>query len=116
MHNPYMNTMPNVDIVSIGDGGRCIKELRRILAIKNGRVYIINECERPIDIIERNSLFPIGTFIPYNFSNLTDVLISSESIDFVVCYMGLHHLPQDQLDIYLKMIYFYIVNIMHMKN
>ncbi|CAF1473775.1 unnamed protein product [Adineta steineri] len=93
------------DIVSFGDGGRCIKELREILEIKNGRVYIINERERTTDIIERNSLFPIGTFIPYNFSNLTDVPIPSESIDLVVCYMGLHHLPQDQLDIYFKMIY-----------
>ena len=31
--------------------------------------------------------------------------IPSESIDLAVCYMGLHHLPQDQLDIYLKMIH-----------
>ncbi|CAF3297579.1 unnamed protein product [Rotaria sp. Silwood2] len=93
------------DIVSIGDGGRCIKELRQILKIKDGRVYIVNERQRLTDIIERNSLFSIGNFIPYNFSNLTDVPIPSESIDLVVCYMGLHHLPQDQLDIFLKMIY-----------
>ncbi|CAF4364244.1 unnamed protein product, partial [Adineta steineri] len=39
------------DIVSLGDGGRCIKELREILEITNGRVYIINERERPTDII-----------------------------------------------------------------
>ncbi|CAF3429515.1 unnamed protein product, partial [Rotaria sp. Silwood2] len=94
-----------LDIVSIGDGGRCIKELCQILKIKDGRVYIVNERQRWIDIIERNSLFSIGNFIPNNFSNLTDVPIPSESIDLVVCYMGLHHLPQDQLDIFLKMIY-----------
>ncbi|CAF1482903.1 unnamed protein product [Rotaria sp. Silwood1] len=93
------------DIVSIGDGGRCIKELREILKIKDGRVYIVNEHQRLTDIIERNSLFSIGNFIPYNFSKLTDIPIPSESIDLVVCYMGLHHLPQDQLDIFLKMIY-----------
>lgn len=57
------------------------------------------------DIIERNSLFPLGTFIPYNFSQLTDVPIPSESIDLATCLMGLHHLPQDQLSIFLKMIY-----------
>ncbi|CAF1334539.1 unnamed protein product [Rotaria sordida] len=93
------------DIVSIGDGGRCIKELQEILKIRDGRVYIVNDRQRWTDIIERNSLFSIGNFIPYNFSNLTDVPIPSESIDLVVCYMGLHHLPQDQLDIFLKMIY-----------
>ncbi|CAF0816288.1 unnamed protein product [Adineta ricciae] len=93
------------DIVSIGDGGRCINELREILKIKDGRVYIINERERLTDIIERNSLLPVGTFIPYDFSNLTDVPIPSESVDLVVCYMGLHHLPQDQLNVYLQMVY-----------
>ena len=93
------------DIVSIGDGGRCIKELRQILKIKDGRVYVINSSEKLTDIIERNSLFPLGTFIPYNFSKLSDVPIPTESVDLVVCYMGLHHLPQDQLSIFLKMIY-----------
>jgi hypothetical protein len=75
------------------------------LKIKDGRVFIINEKERLSDIIERNSLFPIGNFIPYNFKHLTDVPIPSESIDLAVCYMGLHHLPQNELDIFLKMIY-----------
>ncbi|CAF1078154.1 unnamed protein product [Adineta steineri] len=36
---------------------------------------------------------------------LKDVPIPSQSIDLVVCYMGLHHLPQNQLEIFLKMIY-----------
>lgn len=76
-----------------------------MLKIKDGRVYIVNDRQRWTDIIERNSLFSIGTFIPYNFSNLTDVSIPSESVDLVVCYMGLHHLPQDQINIFLKMIY-----------
>jgi hypothetical protein len=75
------------------------------LKIKNGRVFIINDRKRLTDIIERNSLFPIGTFIPYNFQRLIDVPVPSESIDLVVCYMGLHHLPQNELDIFLKMIY-----------
>ena len=65
----------------------------------------MNEKEKLTDIIERNSLFPLGTFIPYNFSQLTDVPIPSESIDLATCLMGLHHLPQDQLSIFLKMIY-----------
>jgi SAM-dependent methyltransferase len=93
------------DIVSIGDGGRCINQLRQILKIKDGRVFIINESKRLSDIIERNSLFSIGNFIEYNFKHLTDVPIPNESIDLVVCYMGLHHLPQNELDIFLKMIY-----------
>ncbi|CAF1320030.1 unnamed protein product [Adineta steineri] len=36
---------------------------------------------------------------------LIDVPIPSQSIDLVVCYMGLHHLPQNQLEIFLKTIY-----------
>ena len=79
--------------------------MRQILKIKDGRVYILNETQKLTDIIERNSLFPLGTFIPYNFSNLTDVPIPGESVDLVICLMGLHHLPQDQLPIFLKMIY-----------
>ena len=79
--------------------------MRQILKIKDGRVYILNETQKLTDIIERNSLFPLGTFIPYNFSNLTDVPIPGESVDLVICLMGLHHLPQDQLPIFLKMVY-----------
>ncbi|CAF4607047.1 unnamed protein product, partial [Rotaria magnacalcarata] len=93
------------DIVSIGDGGRCINELRQILKIKDGLVYIVNDRQRWTDIIERRTLFPIGRFVPCNFSNLTDVPIPSDSTDLVICYMGLHHLPQDQLHIFFKMIY-----------
>ncbi|CAF3346440.1 unnamed protein product [Rotaria socialis] len=102
-HLGYCGKIKN--IVSIGDGGRCINDLRRILKIKDGQVYLINDKQRLADIIERNSLFPIGTFIPYDFKNLTDIPIPSESTDLVVCYMGLHHLPQDQLDLFFKMIY-----------
>ncbi|CAF4033768.1 unnamed protein product [Adineta steineri] len=60
------------DIVSIGDGGRCIKQLKNILKIKN---------------------------------DLKDVPIPSQSIDLVVCYMGLHYLLKNPLEIFLKMIY-----------
>jgi hypothetical protein len=75
------------------------------LKIKDGRVFIINDRKRLTDIIERNCLFSIGNFIPYDFIHLTDVPIPSESVDLVVCYMGLHHLPQNELEIFLKMIY-----------
>ena len=91
--------------MSIGDGGRCINDLRQILKLNDGRVFILNDKQRLTDIIERNSIFSIGTFLPYDFRNLTDVPIPSESIDLVVCYMGLHHLPQEQLNIFFKMIY-----------
>ncbi|CAF3538108.1 unnamed protein product [Rotaria sp. Silwood1] len=102
-HLGYCGKINN--IVSIGDGGRCISDLRQILKINDGRVFILNDKQRLTDIIERNSFFPIGTFIPYDFRNLTDVPIPSESIDLVVCYMGLHHLPQEQLEQFFRMIY-----------
>lgn len=68
-------------------------------------MYLINDKQRLTDIIERNSLFPVGTFIPYDFMNLTDVPIPSQSVDLVVCYMGLHHLPQAQLQTFLSMVF-----------
>ncbi|CAF2681724.1 unnamed protein product [Rotaria sp. Silwood2] len=102
-HLGYCGKIKN--IVSIGDGGRCIHDLRQILKINDGRVFILNDKQRLTDIIERNSLFQIGTFIPYDFKNLIDIPIPSESIDLVVCYMGLHHLPQEQLDLFFKIIY-----------
>ncbi|CAF4317606.1 unnamed protein product [Adineta steineri] len=37
--------------------------------------------------------------------DLKDVPIPSQSIDLVVCYMGLHYLLQNPLEIFLKMIY-----------
>ena len=82
-----------------------MNELRQILKIENGRVYRINEQERVTDIIERNSLFGLGTFIPYDFRALPEVPIPSQSIDLVVCYMGLHHLPQERLRDFLRMVY-----------
>ncbi|CAF0756127.1 unnamed protein product [Didymodactylos carnosus] len=91
------------DIVGIGDGGRNIKYLRSLLKMK-GRTYILHDKQRLGDIIERSSIFPIGTFIPFDISSFDDVPIPSDSIDIVNCYMGLHHLSQNQLKIFLNII------------
>jgi hypothetical protein len=75
------------------------------LKIQHGRVYLVNDRQRLTDMIERRSLFACGTFIPYDFTQVNDVPIPSQSIDLVVCYMGLHHIPQQRLDVFIRMIY-----------
>ncbi|CAF1170364.1 unnamed protein product, partial [Didymodactylos carnosus] len=91
------------DIVCIGDGGRNIKRLRSLLKMK-GRTYILHDQQRLGDIIERSSIFPIGTFIPFNINAIEDVPIPSDSIDIINLYMGLHHIPQNKLKNFLNIV------------
>lgn len=91
------------DYASIGDSGKLILSLRNALGMK-GQSWVIHDRERPGDVIERGSLFSVGTFVKIDYSNVEDLPIRSNSVDLVTINMGLHHFRQEQLPNLLAMV------------
>jgi SAM-dependent methyltransferase len=59
------------------------------------------------DSVERGSFKPVGNFIPFDFSNVRNNDISEipeESVDLVTLNMGLHHLHQEDVSEFLKIV------------
>lgn len=92
--------------VEIGSTGRYVAGLRKGLELK-GEIYLVNDV--PVsnslaDIFERGQLAKVGTFIPLNnYQPLSDS-IPDGSVDLVTCYIGIHHIPLDLLDGFVRSI------------
>ena len=56
------------------------------------------------DSIETGSVFPVGQFVPFNYSDVTDVTVPSSKLDLVTCMMGLHHFQPFQLPVLFDMV------------
>lgn len=91
------------NIVEIGTPGMyasCIKKTNTI----TGTTYVIHEKESYADRIQGFSYNPFkgfaiyDHFIPLNaYEPITKDAIPSNSVDLVVCFIGLHHIPQEKL-------------------
>jgi FAD/FMN-containing dehydrogenase/SAM-dependent methyltransferase len=87
--------------VEIGSTGRYISDLRKHLQI-TGPIILVNDVppsNSPVDIVERGQLGKLGSYSPLdNYQPLGSADIPDASVDFVSCYIGLHHSPLDLLD------------------
>lgn len=92
------------DYASIGDSGKMILSLRAALGMK-GSAYVVHDQRRPTDAIERGSLFQVGEFVPIDYDHIEELPIPSNSLDLVTMNQGLHHLHQDQIVTFLKIVY-----------
>ncbi|TEB18997.1 oxidoreductase [Perkinsus sp. BL_2016] len=93
------------DYASIGDSGKMILSLRSALGMK-GTAYVVHDRQRSTaDIIERGSLFQVGNFVPIDYHRIEDLPIPSNSVDLVTMNQGLHHLHQNQIVNFLKIVY-----------
>jgi SAM-dependent methyltransferase len=89
--------------VEIEYNGRLVRSLKKHFSIMKP-VYVLNEKESFKDVFERGRR-PYDTFIPLNnYSPIREELIPTESVDLVACYIGLHHIPHEQLDPFLASI------------
>ncbi len=83
----------------IGSKGRYFRSLSAALKLK-GPTYFIDEKPQtfsPPDILERGRIGKLGTRLPLDdYAPLPDK-IGDQSLDFVGCYVGLHHMTADRL-------------------
>ncbi len=91
----------------IGSVGRYISVLRKRISIK-GSIYLINEkpgSYSPPDIFERGGLSPIGKFVNMGYYDpIPADQIPNGSLDLITCYIGLHHIPLEKLEPFIKSI------------
>jgi hypothetical protein len=92
------------DYVSIGDSGKLVRPLQQALGMK-GQMWVVHDKERPTDVIERGSLFSVGKFVEFDYAQVADVPIRSNSVDLITINMGLHHFPQDQLPVVFRIVH-----------
>src|SRR5262245_27456048 len=89
--------------VEIGTTGRYAGHLRRALQL-NGRL-VLAHAQRPtmspVDIVERGQLQPLGEFIDIGDHRPIPAEVADASIDFVSCYIGLHHCEPSQLPVFI---------------
>jgi len=94
--------------IEIGTTGRYISDLRKHLQI-NEPVTLVNEVpptNSPADIVERGQLGKLGKYFSLNdYQPLRAVDMPDASVDFVSCYIGLHHSPLDLLDGFVRSIW-----------
>ncbi len=82
----------------IGSTGRYISELRKHIQL-TGDLVLINDVaptNSPADLMERGQLSKLGRYEP--LQNYVPLKLSTDSMDLVTCYIGLHHIPLDRLD------------------
>lgn len=91
--------------LEIGTIGRYYSKLRRTLSF-SGPLYMINDVAptgSPVDIIDRGQLAEVGRFLPLGrYEPLSSHGITEASLDLATCYIGLHHVPLDGLDAFVR--------------
>ena len=92
--------------VEIGSTGRYASSLAKKISI-TGPVYFVADeppSNAPVDIAERGGLRKLGTYLPLDDYAPLDDAIEDESVDFVSCLIGLHHVPPAKLESFLASI------------
>jgi len=93
--------------LEIGSTGRYISELKKVVTV-TGSVHLINDVAPSysvIDMFERGQVGKLGTFHPlHGYAPITGHQIADESLDVVTCLIGLHHVPRESLDGFVKSI------------
>ncbi|MCL5875417.1 MAG: class I SAM-dependent methyltransferase [Candidatus Dependentiae bacterium] len=97
--------------VEIGTPATYFKDITQSFTC-SGPVYAINDKKRPTDILQSSSWKPKTGFCSYDyFVPLNDYMpieesaIPTASVDVVVCFIGLHHIPQEKLQNFIRSIH-----------
>ncbi|MCS5707900.1 FAD-binding protein [Candidatus Berkiella cookevillensis] len=91
-------------LVEIGYPGRFIGTLRKNHKIA-GTVTVINDQESLTDYIQTGFPRPYDQFLPINdYAPFDSEKLKDNSVDMVTCFIGLHHIPEDKMDGFLKSI------------
>ena len=93
--------------VEIGSTGRYVSELRKHLAFR-GALVLVNDLAptwSPVDIAERGQLAKLGAWVPLSdYAPIPATGVADASVDLVTCYIGLHHVPPDRLEPFVRSI------------
>jgi FAD/FMN-containing dehydrogenase/SAM-dependent methyltransferase len=93
--------------MEIGSTGRYVAGLRANLKLR-GPVILVNDIapsNSPIDVVERGGLRKVGQFVPMaDYAPIDAQAVPDESLDFVSCYIGLHHIHPSRLEGFIKSI------------
>lgn len=93
--------------LEIGSTGRYVSDLRKQLRL-TGPLILVNDLaptNSPVDIAERGQYRPLGSFVSLAGYAPLDASIADESLDLATCYIGLHHIPPDKLDAFIRSIH-----------
>jgi hypothetical protein len=91
--------------VEIGSSGRYLSVLRKHLALSGSRVLVDDAAptNAPVDIAERGGLRKLGVHVPLaGYAPLDPSRIADASVDLVSCYIGLHHVPPERLEAFMR--------------
>lgn len=93
--------------VEIGTTGRYISTLRKSIRV-SGPIWLVHDSApsySPVDLVERGGLLKIGKYVPLNdYAPLADA-IPDGSVEVVTCFIGLHHIPLDKLQPFMRSIH-----------
>jgi FAD/FMN-containing dehydrogenase/SAM-dependent methyltransferase len=93
--------------VEIGSTGRYAGTLRKHLHL-SGPLVLVNDVppsNSPVDIAERGRLAKLGTYVPLaDYAPIGQSSVADASVDFVSCYIGLHHIEPRKLDAFVASI------------
>ncbi|MCB1066853.1 MAG: FAD-binding protein [Simkania sp.] len=91
--------------VEIGYPGRLCRPLKKKLDLK-GPIYVINEGEQLADYVESGFPRPYNRFVYLNeYEPILHQDIPTESVDLVAMYIGLHHIPENKLESFVRSIH-----------
>jgi SAM-dependent methyltransferase len=91
-------------IVEIGTPATYIASIKDRVEV-NGKVYVIHDKKRSSDVVQSFRFNPFKKFLGYdefvelnNYDPISEDIIPSNSVDVIICVIGLHHIPQEKLD------------------
>jgi FAD/FMN-containing dehydrogenase/SAM-dependent methyltransferase len=87
--------------IEIGTTGRYVSALRKDIRF-DGPIILVNDFppgNSPPEFLERGGIRKIGSYLPLQgYTPLPRDQIPDASVDFVSCYVGLHHMTPQTLD------------------
>jgi len=94
--------------VEIGTPGTYLSSIAGHIKLSND-IYVINDKQRITDTLQAFSLKPLNGFVPnnrfvqlHNYDPIMPADIPDNSVNMVICTIGLHHIPQEKLDGFIK--------------
>ncbi|GEM_PF-191140 len=90
--------------VEIGYPGRLVRPLKEKINLE-GPVYVVNDAESLSDYLQSGYPRPYDKFVSLNdYDPIRTGDIPSGSVDLVSCYIGLHHIPVEKLEPFIRSI------------
>jgi len=94
--------------VEIGSTGRYASVLKKQLNLR-GTLAMVNDVaptRSAVDIVERGQLAQLGSWIPLDdYAPIGTGHVADQSVDFVSCYIGLHHIEPSRLEPFMRSIH-----------